>query len=143
MLKYILGGVGLTLIGIGSQTYIELLQPYSKLLISFGIILFSFPVVFTLAKKLRLNKATLPKGIYFSGNDLYSKYKITPFELKQRIEKGLPAYTNDSDTYRTDNLREITERDLIALEVWHDTANSKISNWFFKSEDVEKYIKNT
>jgi len=142
MLKYILGGVGLTLIAIGAQNYIDALKPYSKLFISVGTVTFLIPVVIGTIRFFT-NKSALPKGIYYSGSDLSVKFGVTPFELKQRVEKGLPAYIKSSEAYRTDNLRKVTERDLTGLEVWHETANNEINNWLFKSEDVEKHIKKT
>jgi hypothetical protein len=90
-----------------------------------------------------IKKSALPEGIYYSGSDLTARFGVTPFELKQRVEKGLPVYIKNPEAYRTDNLREVTERDLIGVEVWHETANNEINNWLFKSEDVEKHFKST
>ena len=91
-----------------------------------------------------VNKNIQLKDIYLTGKDIGDKHSVKPFELKQRVENGMPAYIQTSEGYRTDNLRVVSERDLIACEEWpQDKVNSWIEQWRFKTGDVKKYMKTT
>ena len=137
----------MTSIGLGIQPYIELLQPYSLWFIFGGIFLFILPLLLNLfnriSKSFFITKLTKDKGIYLTGNDINGKHGIKPFELKQHIENGMPAYIQNTTGYITDNLRAVSERDLIACEVWGEKTEAMIKRWLFKTEDVKKYIKTT
>ena len=146
MLKYVCGGIGMTSIGLGLQPYIKALQSYSLWFILGGIFLFMFPLLRTFFRRISpffINKFASHKDIYLTGSNIEDKYGIKPFELKQRIEKGMPAYIQNTPSYRTDNLRAVSDRDLIACEVWGKDANSMVKQWLFKTEDIKKYIKTT
>jgi len=109
------------------------------------IIVGYFGVIFTLGfnfYRTRKNRlATDLKDIYLTGKDIEDRYNIKPLELKQRVENGLPAYIQISTGYNLNNLRAVSERDLIACEEWTEEADGMIEQWLFKTEDVEKYIK--
>ena len=104
-------------------------------------------VIFTLGfnfYRTRKNRlATDLKDIYLTGKDIVDKYNIKPFELKQRVENGLPAYIQHTPGYDLDNLRVVSERDLVACEVWTEEAESTMNQWLFKIVDIKKHIKTT
>ena len=155
MLKYICGGLGVVSLGLGFQQYIAVLQPYSLYFIFGGLILFFVPLAQKLfhwvrKKHIRIQPQTtdtqsssgsFPVTEYLTGQDIMTQYGFSPFILKQHIENGLVGYLNDG-SMQNKKLRQITHRELIADEVYEEDLGSEIGQWLFKSEDLEKYIKN-
>ena len=146
MIKYICGGLGVASIGLGFQKYIDVLQPYSLCFIFGGLILFLVPS----AQKLFHSHTTVsqsssiafPVTEYLTGQDIMAKYGFSPFVLKQHIEAGLVGYVNDGDM-QNKKLRQITQRELIGDEVFEDKLGPQVGSWLFKTEDLERYLKNT
>ena len=79
-----------------------------------------------------------PNVTWLTTKDVMKEHGLSVNKLKQHIENGLPGYIKN---HENQELRPITERDLIALEVWSDESYSMVELWRFKTEDVEKYIK--
>ncbi len=78
-----------------------------------------------------------PNAPLLTTKDVMKEYGLSVNKLKQHIENGLHCYIKNPEN---EKLRPITERDLIALEVWSDESDSMIEQWLFKTEDVERYI---
>ena len=85
-----------------------------------------------------ISSSGFPPVKWLTVRDVMKMYDLSAEMLKQHIENGLPGYIKNPENQE---LRPITERDLIALEVWSDESDSMVELWRFKTEDVEKYIK--
>lgn len=94
---------------------------------------------------IRLNKRQkFPLANWVTGEDLMKIYDISPHQLLQHVEKGLPVYdvSLTDICFHSDEVTPMTEHDLFfATSDNENILMYKIEGWAFKKKDVETYIK--
>ena len=94
--------------------------------------------VFGLSAYKSLKQRHSCEAMYVPATDMMRRYDVSLIELRQLLDQGLQGYKLNEET---GDILCLSDRDILATEVWENPSESGLQHWLFKNQDIKKYKK--